>query len=664
MNNPTDQSFGLASAATTPNQAAPVNGGDDLQQLATKQSGYINQFMNSAAPASGQTVSQFPVDQQPAQSMATSPVNTNSVMSSDIQQTDSAALPPLKSNSSLPPLDGDVTTSLNAITEPGMATGLGNLSSGTDTNVANVDMNSSVNTATNPVTNVNTTPDASNSLPPLPNDTHYSQPTPIVEPTSEPVNTGASVYSQAPVNPIVADTSVVQVSPMQVSPSATMSTSVPAPMQAPISTPASYPTSEDASPVVDLMTEPTQPMQSINSQVSQGMSSPDLMQPVNLASTPSSGQPIYSAPTLTSAQPVYPAPIVDDAPEVSVEVNQAMPAEQVEQTEENPLIGTHQVAINEDYAESFNPNFRLGQNQQTQAAKPVEPRGIDFSRPATVTTVDHDFADAPQMSDDNFTSTGLLSAFDDSDNTMLPALSDDDDDLFADDDSTPYGFSDFDPNEQITVQSDLGGFESKSLEEVAENIDVDFSEKVPGQVSQSHSSQGVSVGVLTQEPQSDQSHVALSSQPHQIIQQVAPIEPATQTYVQTQNQPQYVQTTYTQIQPQIEPVSVQESAPSHTTAELSPAARLNQLLEAEEAAEKVIIQKQDQVLNQPTQPQALQANKESIFKQLDPDVSLQGDIRNGMAVRKPTSRYFLIISLVIIISVIGFLLVLLGLTLL
>ena len=77
--------------------------------------------------------------------------------------------------------------------------------------------------------------------------------------------------------------------------------------------------------------------------------------------------------------------------------------------------------------------------------------------------VDHDFSDG-SLGDDTTLSTGLLPAFDDtSDDSMLPVVSDDeggeDDDVFGNldepDASLPFGFSDYDPNEQIASSSCL-----------------------------------------------------------------------------------------------------------------------------------------------------------------------------------------------------------------
>lgn len=338
--------------------------------------------------------------------------------------------------------------------------------------------------------------------------------------------------------------------------------------------------------------------------------------------------------------PPEPTPVFDQGPVVEPK------------QEENSVIGTHQVAVNEDYADNYNPYYQQQQPTQPYAAKPIEPKGIDFSRPSTIAAVNQTFADTTQFSNSNFTSTNLITGFDDSNNSMLPMVSDDDDDdLFADDDDVdtiaPYGFSDFDPNEQATVQAHVSDFDSHGLQEVAEDINADFSDNL-----YANSGQNQTVGVLTQDPVPQQS--PLQPQGQQIFNYSSQIEPKASS-------PHYVESKYTQIEPQIEPVIAQVTA--QTSTELSPAARLNQLLEAEEEAEKVIIQKQNQLLNQSAKPKTIKSEKESIFQQLNPDASLQGDIRSGMASAKPGSRYFLIVSLVVLISVIGFLLVLLGLTL-
>lgn len=320
-------------------------------------------------------------------------------------------------------------------------------------------------------------------------------------------------------------------------------------------------------------------------------------------------------------------------------------------------IGTHQVSINEDYAESFQGA------RQINFHRPVEPRQIDFSRPATSLTVDHDFSDGSQAPmDDQFTSTGFLPPYDPADDNSLVAVSDDDDDSGLDegpDAVVPYGFSDFDPDEQTASAPDLGGFESKSLEEVGDNIDVDFSEAVPAGPARL----STNVGVLTQ----TQSPVTQNNPQRQnriVYNTIEPVNFKTQSvpHTFTQNQqasPLHIEPSVAQQTP-VQPQLTQVNTASN---ELSPTARLNQLLEAEEAAEKVIMQKQEQMIKQTPKPQTVQSSKVNIFKQLDPDLALQGDLRNGLAVKSPTSRYFLILSLVIIISVIGFLLVLLGLTL-
>ncbi|HRP37248.1 MAG TPA: hypothetical protein PLS50_05555, partial [Candidatus Dojkabacteria bacterium] len=231
---------------------------------------------------------------------------------------------------------------------------------------------------------------------------------------------------------------------------------------------------------------------------------------------------------------------------------------------------------------------------------------------------------------------------DNSDDSMLPATNDDDDDVFGNldepDDVIPFGFSDYDPNEQVTGSLDsLSGFESQSLEEEANRIDVDFSESMP--------TNSQNVGVLTQEPQ--RASVAQMPQtmvPNQTVSAVSYAAPAP--------------TSQNQMEPQVQQVAMPVDS------ELSPTARLNQLLEEEEKAEKVIMQKQKQSVMKVAKSPKMVEPKSNIFKQTNDDVAFQGDIRNELSAKKPASRYFMIISLIIIISVIGFLLVLLGLTLL
>jgi len=643
----------------------PTGQSDDLQQLVTNQNGYINQFMNSTAPTpTPDSSSQQPVYQNSAQPqqapVGTAPVSAVASVVDDQANTNMGAATP----SSLPPLPDDTLYSqpapvVESVMQPPQAQTVDYVSPSASPSSP---MSSQMQTP--PTTPTLTTPlslDPMQTIEPVQN----LVPTAVTDQNYSADTQG--MYSSNPAQPASATTTSTYV----------QSTPVTAPSAYAPSAPAATPFDPTQTMSPGMQPTPAQPIYSV--------SQPGPMQTVDPTTSVTSS--VSTQPTSFVGTPIQAEQAFSANPADQI-ASQAMPVQPVEQpvetvaaspedNEKNALIGTHQVAINEDYAESFNPNFQLPQNYQQQSARPVEPRGIDFSRPATITTVNHDFSDSPQISGNNFTSTGVLPAFDDTNDGMLPVVSDDDD-LFEDDDQndlmpTPYGFSDFDPNEQVTIQSDLGGFESKSLEEVADNIDVDFSEKVPTQTQNTQS-----VSVLTQDP-TDQTPQAMQNFQSQgngysqnsqviynnVIEPVNQVEPAAQNY--TQNQPQYIQSEPQYIQSQqqqIEPVYVQEASPIQVNAELSPAARLNQLLEAEEAAEKVIIQKQDQMIKQASQPQTVQANKESIFKQLDPDVSLQGDIRNGMAVKKPSSRYFLIISLVIIISVIGFLLVLLGLTLL
>lgn len=310
---------------------------------------------------------------------------------------------------------------------------------------------------------------------------------------------------------------------------------------------------------------------------------------------------------------------------------------------------TEQIAINEDYADNFNPNLQLTLGSRASLGIQPNQQGVRLNQANTIASVNQKFADSSQVSDDNFTSTGFLPLDDDGGADDVDMVNDD---LVP----MPYGFSDFDPNEQGQTRSDVGDFDSEGLEEVAEDIYADFSEHfVPSNTQ--------SVGVLTQDPL--QQGVLQNNLTNNNLQ-ASQYTHFTQNYVQPQVQGYgtTVPLQYAPIEPQREPVPASQIVTRETKAELSPAAKLNQLLEAEEAAEKVIIQKQNQVLKRSAKPKTIQVNKNSIFQQLDPDGSLQGDMKNSMSRGKPTSRYFLIISLVIIISVVGFLLVLLGLSLL
>ncbi|HRN86426.1 MAG TPA: hypothetical protein PK863_03810 [Candidatus Dojkabacteria bacterium] len=316
---------------------------------------------------------------------------------------------------------------------------------------------------------------------------------------------------------------------------------------------------------------------------------------------------------------------------------------------EPQLMGAQQVNVNQDYAERYSNSqwlpTPLSPANQMQAMPQMNQQQYNpvYQNPTTNLTVDNDFSDGASLGDDSSLSTGFLPAFDDnSDDSMLPATNDDDDDVFGNldepDDVIPFGFSDYDPNEQVTGSLDsLSGFESQSLEEEANRIDVDFSESMP--------TNSQNVGVLTQEPQ--RASVAQMPQtmvPNQTVSAVSYAAPAP--------------TSQNQMEPQVQQVAMPVDS------ELSPTARLNQLLEEEEKAEKVIMQKQKQSVMKVAKSPKMVEPKSNIFKQTNDDVAFQGDIRNELSAKKPASRYFMIISLIIIISVIGFLLVLLGLTLL
>lgn len=318
-------------------------------------------------------------------------------------------------------------------------------------------------------------------------------------------------------------------------------------------------------------------------------------------------------------------------------------------TTDTGVIGTHQVTINEDYADFYN-------RQQQSYQGPIEPRHIDFSHPATNLRIDQDFSDGMPLNDNSGVSSGFLTPFDDnSDDSLLPVVGNDDpDEDFTLDNANPassyvpYGFSDFDPNEQDTglTEDHLASFESRSLEDTADKIDVDYSENIP-----TASRQQNSVNVLTTEP--------IGQNPQTVVQNVP---------VQTMNYyPQPMATTMdsTYISRPVvsSPMPISQTV-EPANAELSPAARLNQLLEAEEAAEKVVMEKQNQVLNTSTGKNATTQSKLDVFKQLDPDRALDNDLKSQMSPSKANSRYFLIFSVIIIISIIGFLLVLLGLMLL
>lgn len=617
MNNPTDQNFGSV-VSTNPT----MSGGNDLQQMGTAQSGYINQFMNDTqstsnlSPTPPQSVTQGRT-QQPIPASAVSSVSSNRT---DANVNTASSLPPLPDYTQPASTMNPVVPTYQAQTPM-------------QGPVANP---SPVYNSTLPQTQ---TPTYSPAL--VPNQTQTTD-------SSSLQNLGVATPSSQSHDVGMQGMSVPN--PAQVSPPTINQTS-PVSGQTVYTTPTSTPT-------------PTIPVDPVN------QSNP--IQKETLVSY----EPV-SSEFLDRNQQTNGSDLSSLNPSVGVQspvVEQPVTPVQPPAPEDSTVIGTHQVTINEDYAENFNPNLQVAQSHQQHTTQPIRPGGIDFSKPSTITTVNQNFADGSQMSGDNFASTGFLPISDDG------LLGDDDsDDPLEDDDQgdlsfTPYGFSDFDPNEQATMQSDLGGFESQSLEEVADNIDVDFSEHLPTQNTQG-------VGVLVQQPvnqnlqpiQNIQGGYGSGMQlvydnkiePINHIEPVNQIEPMAQSYFQNQTQNIQEESGYTQNKTQqIEPTYVQEASPVKVNAELSPAAKLNQLLEAEEAAERVIIQKQNQMINQSPKPKAVQIGKESIFKQLDPDSSLQGDIRNGMSIKKPSSRYFLIISLVIIISVIGFLLVLLGLTLL
>lgn len=316
---------------------------------------------------------------------------------------------------------------------------------------------------------------------------------------------------------------------------------------------------------------------------------------------------------------------------------------------EPQLMGAQQVNVNQDYAERYSNSqwlpTPLSPANQMQAMPQMNQQQYNpvYQNPTTNLTVDNDFSDGASLGDDSSLSTGFLPAFDDnSDDSMLPATNDDDDDVFGNldepDDVIPFGFSDYDPNEQVTGSLDsLSGFESQSLEEEANRIDVDFSESMP--------TNSQNIGVLTQEPQrASVAQMPQTMMPNQTVSAVSYAAPAL--------------TSQNQIEPQVQQVAMPVDS------ELSPTARLNQLLEEEEKAEKVIMQKQKQSVMKVAKSPKMVEPKSNIFKQTNDDVAFQGDIRNELSAKKPASRYFMIISLIIIISVIGFLLVLLGLTLL
>lgn len=316
---------------------------------------------------------------------------------------------------------------------------------------------------------------------------------------------------------------------------------------------------------------------------------------------------------------------------------------------EPQVMGAQQVNVNQDYAERYSNSqwlpTPLSPANQMQAMPQMNQQQYNpvYQNPTTNLTVDNDFSDGASLGDDSSLSTGFLPAFDDNaDDSMLTATNDEDDDVFGNldepDEAIPFGFSDYDPNEQVSGSLDsLSGFESQSLEEEANRIDVDFSESMP--------TNSQNVGVLTQEPQ--RASVAQMPQtmvPNQTVSTVSYAAPAP--------------TSQNQMEPQVQQVAMPVDS------ELSPTARLNQLLEEEEKAEKVIMQKQKQSVMKVAKSPKMVEPKSNIFKQTNDDVAFQGDIRNELSAKKPASRYFMIISLIIIISVIGFLLVLLGLTLL
>lgn len=322
-------------------------------------------------------------------------------------------------------------------------------------------------------------------------------------------------------------------------------------------------------------------------------------------------------------------------------------------------IGTHQldVNINQDYAEAYTNAWQQPlQSPSINLNRQPEPQNqFDIAHPPTSLVVDNQFSDA-SLDPVASSNMSIMQSFDDSTDDDLLLVNDSDDEDLGDeteehDNLAKFGFSDFDPNEQATgaTVDDLATFETQSLAQTSDGIDADWSESMPAQSNQQQ------VGVL--EPQQNipvqQNEVVkgdLFNQPNFVNNyldqraEVANTAPVVNT---------------PQVQPMPENVSPVNTA--ETSVQESPAARLNQLLEVEEAAEKVIMEKQDTVI---AQTSATKPNDKShIYKQINSDAEIAPEMQQGMQ-KKSSSKYFLILSLIIVISVIGFLLVLLGLSLL
>lgn len=434
-------------------------------------------------------------------------------------------------------------------------------------------------------------------------------------------------------------------------------------------------TFQTEAPVEEMQSTPT-PSFNDSSLVAENVNPPmalsqEPVEPLNNAPIDNMTTPLISN-SLPDGGVYNPAPLATDSNQFQAPQSNFQPAPTVDApptTNSEPQgIGTHQITVNEDYADYY--NRQQAALQMNAMNKQIEPMSIDFSRPATTLNVDQDFSDGGlPVTDNTGVSTGFLPAFDDTaDDGLLPVVTGDDidsDDISdPDDDSTnnafvPYGFSNFDPNEDDagTPIDSLSDFETKSLVDTAEKIDVDYFEQMPpiGSTQQNTS-------VFTQEPVMPNQPMASNSVPTlnymnqntQVVDQPSTLQPiGGQSFVPV-NTTNDQMLTPTQATPSVEPV----------VGELSPAARLNQLLEAEEAAEKVVMQKQDQMLDKAPETQQSRQSKVNVFKQLDPDASFDSDLKSQMSVKKPSSKYFLIFSVVIIISIIGFLLVLLGLMLL
>ena len=348
------------------------------------------------------------------------------------------------------------------------------------------------------------------------------------------------------------------------------------------------------------------PYQTVNQVPDQNDSQPNLNISANNELTQSTAAPYTAEPMIEQSQ------LVDAVP-----VN-SMPSQVVEPA----IIETQTQQISHDYADNYN----ISEQTNSQSDQPVQTNMEPTQLGTNSFNVISDFSENTSQQSSITTSTNVMQSFDDSSDDLLAPMPGDDSDALDDDlDDTvslmPYGFSDYDPVEESQGTANLGDFESQSLEEVAGNFDADFSDNFQVQGGMVQLSNPIAQNNYT--------------------------EPVVKSVEDTAHQD------VLQIEPKVN---------GHAQDELTPAARLNKLLEAEEAAENMVMQKQNNFVAQKT-PKRVENPSNSIFKTLESDADFRGEMSAGMKKTKSTHKYFLIISLIIIISVIGFLLVLLGLTL-